>query len=917
MANRSKRGPASDPVLGTIRLMQHKARLWSLRSSYLAVAVLVGALVFAGVLLDHLLVLQREGRTAFLVVFGIAGAGAVCAATLFPLLRRLGDLYVAREIERHVPELRNSLISYVQCRTDPRVPREVKQLLVQRVSGSLAALDPQLVAHPKRTLTLMWCALAVACLLGAYAAFSPKSVLVSAHRLFAPRAPILPPTATRIVGVQPGDAWVVQGTPVDVSARIEGARPQNACVVWSDSRVSGQKIFLSLEGVGRWTGRLPAALEDVAYHVEAGDTRSENFRITVLPKCVVLKVRTSLVPPPYTGLPPRTTEDGTIDAVWGTTATIEAHTSIAPRTGFMEFSTGQRIWMTPDPARNLLRGRFQVTESGSYAIRFRSVVYPDGSSFEDLSPVTYKVTCRKDEAPQVDILAPEDGLRAAPSAIVTLKCRARDDFGVGDLSLSYSVDGIRREAVELDGEVGKPLVEVTHRWDLSELSLRDGSVVSYRVQARDNWPQGPHVTSSETRQILIGPLQQPEEAGPAPELPQRPAGMPLEKEAAAAEGGSEQTAGGATGTPGDADAEQTADRIARALRNVQKEQGAEATPGSARPEEPAGPTGRAGEAGGETGKAPSAEAARESQRQSSGQSGAPERRQAEPTGGTPAPNEGARPGTPEAGEPQEGGSGCQCAGGSEGGQAGGASSAGSGQGSGGGDGEGEASRGAAAQGSPTGTPGQGGDNGEAAGETPGGAAAERGGAGAGAAGAQGADEATEGGQAPAARGGDAEARTGRPGSGQGGARFPAGPMGPVTGGGGPGGSPGAEREKALDQVGRMLREGRVPEGLLKEIGMNREQLRKFLESYRAQDRERAAEASEEPGETPAAGGPGHSGEVVESAGVAADDVRVKDVSPDRLEKDELRDLFEDASGRLTRRYRELVSAYYERLSSER
>jgi len=307
--------PVSNPVLGTIRTMQHKARLWALGSSYLAVLVLASALVFAGVLLDHLFVLPREGRAAFLVVFSVTAVVALCAATLLPLTRRLSDLYVAREIERHVPELKNSLISYVQCRTDPRVPREAKRLLVRRVGGSLAALDPHLVSHPKRALTLMWCALAIVVLLGLYAAFSPKSVLVSARRLFMPHARILPPTATRIVDVRPGDGWVAQGTAVQVRALVEGARPQSVYVVWGDSRAAGQRIFLSDKGGRQWVGRFPAALQDIAYHVEAGDTRSENFRITVVPKCVVLKVRTSLVPPSYSGLPPSTVEEGAIDGV--------------------------------------------------------------------------------------------------------------------------------------------------------------------------------------------------------------------------------------------------------------------------------------------------------------------------------------------------------------------------------------------------------------------------------------------------------------------------------------------------------------------------------------------------------------------------------------------------------------------------
>jgi len=894
MAKAAGKRPVSNPVLGTIRTMQHKARLWALGSSYLAVLVLASALVFAGVLLDHLFVLPREGRAAFLVVFSVTAVVALCAATLLPLTRRLSDLYVAREIERHVPELKNSLISYVQCRTDPRVPREAKRLLVRRVGGSLAALDPHLVSHPKRALTLMWCALAIVVLLGLYAAFSPKSVLVSARRLFMPHARILPPTATRIVDVRPGDGWVAQGTAVQVRALVEGARPQSVYVVWGDSRAAGQRIFLSDKGGRQWVGRFPAALQDIAYHVEAGDTRSENFRITVVPKCVVLKVRTSLVPPSYSGLPPSTVEEGAIDALWGTNATVEAHTSLPPRSGWLEFDGGRRIWMTPDPKRNLLRARFRVTESGSYRVRFRSVVYPDGSSFQNSSPVTYEVRCRNDEAPVVDVLAPEDGLRVPADAVVLLKCRARDDFGVGDVSLRYDVDGISREPLRLNAGAAR---------------------LSYSVQVRDNWPQGPHVVSSEVRRIFIGRLRQPEESAPMPEPPETPAETPAGERPEMGERKPGQgRAGEAVAPKSDAEVEQTAERILRALRKVQGGRGEEAPAVSARPRQRTEEPSKAGESGPgrRTGKASSGQAARKEQgpRDALPPSDAQEKRGGGPATRSRAQQEKAGAGQPDAGKPSEGGKGCRCAGSDggdqEGGAAGGVGAAG---GSGTGERESAASGDAAGRESPAET-----QTGTAAGETQAGTSAgERGGAAVPARGGETAVEASQSGP-PGAMTGGVASQTGTPAGAGGTGLFPTGAVGAVRSGADGGGPSGAEREKALDQVGRMLDEDRVPRQLLEEIGMNREELRKFLDSYRARREERAAEG---PGEDARGNIFEPVGEVVESSGIASDDVRIVDASAGREEKDELRDLFDGAYERLSRRYRELVSAYYKRLSGER
>ncbi len=164
-----------DPILRRIDRIRRTVALWTLARGYLWVVLLVAVLVFGGVLADHAFVLQKWGRLAFFRAFLFSLAAAALAATLFPLLRRVSRLYVARRMEEQRPELRNSLISYLQCRQDPSIPGEVKGLMARRAAGHIRSLDAAVAVDYSAYVRL---GAAVAIVVGAfllYWAFHPRA----------------------------------------------------------------------------------------------------------------------------------------------------------------------------------------------------------------------------------------------------------------------------------------------------------------------------------------------------------------------------------------------------------------------------------------------------------------------------------------------------------------------------------------------------------------------------------------------------------------------------------------------------------------------------------------------------------------------------------------------------------------------
>ncbi|MDP6438401.1 MAG: hypothetical protein QGH74_02090 [Candidatus Brocadiia bacterium] len=802
MKRQTKKIVRRDPIFIVIDRIRRTARRWALEAGYAAVLLMAVALVFGGVLGDHALALQRTGRAAFFYGFVAAVAVGLAAATLVPMLARLSVLFVAREIERAVPELKNSLISYVQCRRD--TPAKVRNLLRRRAYPLVRSVDAHLLARRVLAVRLSWAVVAAVLVFTLYGVLSPKSAVASVARLFAPAADILAPTRTRIVEVEPGDVTMLRGRPLAVRARIGGLRarrvtPERVALLWDGRTFSDRTVVLSEGKDGWWGAELPAVLEGGAYRVVAGDARSESYRIDVIPRPAVTAVQCRLIPPAYTGLPMRTIDDGNLDVPAGTRVELTATTSLPARVGYLEMASGRRIWMKSLAPSSALSAEFEATRSDSCQILFETIRYdrtPDPLvfSFRNEAPVTYRIVCRADGAPEARILEPANVLRVEPGAILEVTYEAGDDYGLAALALRYKVDGGRGGRIPLPVEAGACKAEGSLRWELEGLNLRAGNVVEYHVEATDNWPDGPHVGASmPPHRLLVGPgepdgvAQAGDQGLPSGEAPEAQKPAPGEGERDGAAGDRDGPDGKTMESP-----EEGLDKVAG------------------------------------KGKSSLAERiARAYQRKYPSDSGEGE--------GAPG------------GEKGEGASGGEKGEGATGGEKG--------------------------EGAPGGEKGEGATGGDSAGGRTG-------------------------------LGASYDSVTGTAAQDEGGAHGRADE--------GESALSEAELKGLLEAVQRRLDDGSLPEEILGDLAMSREELKQIL----AEQLELLAErrpAEGDSSEAPPARRSDPAGRVLGPGSGADEDVSVQDAAG-KADKDELKSRFEDGSGRISPRYREAVNAYYERLS---
>jgi hypothetical protein len=506
--------PGGDPVLSKIDAIRRSVRAWTIGWGYLWTALLMAGLIFAGVLLDHIFALPRSGRLAFFRTFMLVLAGAVSVATLFPFVKRMGRLYIARRMEARRPELKNALISYLQCRDDPGTPDEIKRLLRQKALASVRSLGTSVVVDSSRFVRLSMAVGGVVLAFLLYGMVSPKSAAVSVERLLRPTADILAPTGTHVTTVEPGELYAIAGDEPRIRVVVEGVRPAAACVVWDGTTFHDSRILLTRKDEGRWEGSFPPVLENGSYYVVAGDAPRERYGITVLPAPAVTELRLTLTPPAYTGLPARTVTDGNLDVPAGTAVSVHAVTNLPPQTGVVEFDSGRRVWLQPVEGQSALGGQFAAVRSDAYVVRFESVRYPNGATFKNLTPVKFTLTCRDDQAPVVNLLGPEDGLKALASDKVAVTYSARDDYRIARVRLRYAVNDLVAQPFTVAEPAVAKVENAAYEWDLSTTSALPGGVLTYYLEAEDNRPGLSQVGRSQTRRIY---LVAPQAAGrPAP-----------------------------------------------------------------------------------------------------------------------------------------------------------------------------------------------------------------------------------------------------------------------------------------------------------------------------------------------------------------------------------------------------------------
>lgn len=286
----------------------------------------------------------------------------------------------------------------------------------------------------------------------------------------------------RYVELKPGDAAVDWGRPTEIRARwLErpGLRETSALTLWVREQGAWRRAPWTTaadEGASFVTAPLSEPLE---YRLSWRDLTGKAHRLTPRPAPQLDEPRVKLegkAEEPLTGAEPVSARRGTLVTLRGRPNQRLARAEV--RVSFLPGPVPMRE--RPDGS---LEASFVASEDGGFQFELESA---DGR--RDPEPVSYALSAKANERPEIELLSPAGVVQAAPEETLSVGYAARDDSGVSRVSLLARYGG--REVELPVASFAPPSSEHAgdHAWDLSELPV---GRVEFRLKAVDDDPRAP------------------------------------------------------------------------------------------------------------------------------------------------------------------------------------------------------------------------------------------------------------------------------------------------------------------------------------------------------------------------------------------------------------------------------------------
>jgi collagen type III alpha len=470
-----------------------------------AVFVISYLLVF--VVLDHWVVTGGfgNGMRAVLLVGLIIGTLAwVGWKVVWPFFRRVNALYAAQALEEASPELKSTLLNYVDLRSANReVAPAIISSMEKRAAVTLSHAEVDDAIDRSTLLRLSYALLAAVVLFSVYSVVSPKKVWPSIIRIFAPGSDVSVSTQTAFLSVDPGDTKVLAREFLTVTTDLSGEVPEDVTLLYTtadqqfvDEAVPMREVEAGLKRyrcILKGNGG-EGLLQGLSYRIVAGDASTKTYNVTVAqpPSATVDELRYSF--PDYMELPLERPTGSNIDTWEGTKIEIAATVNMAVESAKLQFSDEaefparcEEIRMKVGGGGTTVTGLWQpiIREDGTYPQFYRvQCRTKDGAT--DPTPAVHSIQIRPDEKPDVSTLQPRGDMEVAANATVPLLINASDP----DFRLSRVVLQIKNGTQTLTPRViytGADVEQrVLHELDIAGLNAKPGDVITWWAEAHDN-----------------------------------------------------------------------------------------------------------------------------------------------------------------------------------------------------------------------------------------------------------------------------------------------------------------------------------------------------------------------------------------------------------------------------------------------
>jgi hypothetical protein len=476
------------------------------------------------------------GWTARAIGLAAVGSATVILAgvLLAGVFRTWSRPRTAVEIERCFPQLGQSVRTAVQFGGRPEeavqaegVATTLVAALETETDASTRPLELESII-PSRRLAIAAGALAAAVLLLLSAIAFDAEWRIAANRALLGDRPYTELT------VAPGDALVDAGMDLPINLDLQGrtdrrvvllSRPLDAeQAEWNEQELSDEQLTSSERNRSRYEVTLARIEHPLEYRVIAGPAESPVYRVDVRYPLSIQDIQVEITPPEYTGLDPKTVENGNIQAVAGTRAKFRIELDRAPAEAQVVFAdrralgpAGERLpdeTIPLDIDGTVLSMELDLAVNQTYSILAAAA---DGTKLPENK---YRIRVREDQPPQVWFEEPGEALEVHTLAEILMRVRVRDDFGLSRAGIVFAVNNedehtllledFQAAADELkrEGKVAPTTQAVLEKvLPLEYFQLTQKDSVIYYAFAEDNYPESPRRTETDLRFIDIRPFK--------------------------------------------------------------------------------------------------------------------------------------------------------------------------------------------------------------------------------------------------------------------------------------------------------------------------------------------------------------------------------------------------------------------------
>jgi len=426
----------------------------------------------------------------------LAGIALALPAWFSPM----SEASVARRIETVCAGSRNVLIQAVQFDREFAAGSPMRAALFSEMHDPFSEVRWTEVFDLDLLKKLAAALGVVALSLTLWAVVKPAYFSNSMARIFLPAGKIAPLTRTRISGLTPGDAQVVHGGELTVTATIAGEAPRAAWICFREAGSDWERTLMDREvGAAEFDFHRKEVLAPLDYYVEAGDARSETHRISVRPRTAVRTLLSEIEPPAYTKAAKSFLKDVARipDVLPGShlALTLEFNNPLAE----LRAEGNQQ----PLPVEKIDDARWRIRSKvmGDETIK---VAYRDADGTPDTESV--QVMVKADPPPKIVVSEPAEGkeLFATREASLGITFTSTAGFGLGSVALYRSTDEKADAQLVQEWKEAAGLKSFTTeaRVPLGKFTALDDERVTFCVIARDrNDVTGPGVAIS--RPIVV------------------------------------------------------------------------------------------------------------------------------------------------------------------------------------------------------------------------------------------------------------------------------------------------------------------------------------------------------------------------------------------------------------------------------